>query len=312
MDARPAADGTRVQLMDVDDDTLLQSAKRWMTVGLQQYVAGEDLDFAIHHVGVAIEHLLKAYLATLHPALVVDGRDFDSLLHATGYGDRASKPLSGIKSIMGAEAFKRCRLLLKTDMRISEDGYQPLLDARNGVSHIGYHDHDKARENLIIAFRVAEPLLKKLGAAAPTSSKRGGPAYGFWGTFDTLRINLLDEHASEVKVRYEMKIANARRTLKGLRLDREIMTRIAAQHRNDDDWPVDCPVCGYAGTLSGDIGIEGTEDGSRVVVMFPRWFGCNVCDLDLGADEFGFAGLPYEVQTDWDPDQVYEPGPRGA
>jgi hypothetical protein len=42
---------------------------------------GEPDDFAVHHVGVALEHLLKAYLAFLHPALIVDAKDFDSLLH---------------------------------------------------------------------------------------------------------------------------------------------------------------------------------------------------------------------------------------
>lgn len=63
----------------MDSAQLKRSSERWMNAALAAFVEGpESYDFAVHHAGVATEHLLKAYLAGVHPALIVDGRHFDS------------------------------------------------------------------------------------------------------------------------------------------------------------------------------------------------------------------------------------------
>jgi hypothetical protein len=42
-------------------DQLKTSSKRWMTAALAAFSEGpESYDFAVHHAGIAAEHLLKA------------------------------------------------------------------------------------------------------------------------------------------------------------------------------------------------------------------------------------------------------------
>jgi hypothetical protein len=101
--------GHRVQHMHAEQ--LKLSSQRWMTAALAAFSEGpEAYDFAVHHAGIAAEHLLKAYLATLHPALVVEGKDFDSLLHATGHGAHASVHVTRVKTIAGPAGQRTARV----------------------------------------------------------------------------------------------------------------------------------------------------------------------------------------------------------
>lgn len=84
---------------------------------------GESLDFAVRHAGVGLEHLLKAYLCSLHPALVVDAGHWESLLHAVGHGDRSSIPASRTKSIGLKTAFDHTRTLLKPKNTVSDPDF---------------------------------------------------------------------------------------------------------------------------------------------------------------------------------------------
>jgi hypothetical protein len=75
----------------MDPKDLAESSRRWMGMALSALTRPQDVDMAVHHAVVACEHLLKAYLASLHPVLVAEGKDFTSLLHATGHGDKAKR-----------------------------------------------------------------------------------------------------------------------------------------------------------------------------------------------------------------------------
>lgn len=121
----------------MDAQRLQESAQRWTAGGLAAFSEGEDIDFAVHHLGVALEHLLKAYLASLHPALVVDTNDFDSMLHATGHGSRTKRPSSRTKTIGLAAAFNRVKKLLPKKITVTDVQFEPVLAARNGVAHAG-------------------------------------------------------------------------------------------------------------------------------------------------------------------------------
>jgi hypothetical protein len=67
----------------------------------------DERDMAVLHCGIAVEHLLKAFLASKHPSLLVDGRDFSSLLHAVGEGAYATVDEHLTKSIGALECFRR-------------------------------------------------------------------------------------------------------------------------------------------------------------------------------------------------------------
>jgi hypothetical protein len=78
-----------------------------MQAAFEAFGRGESLDFTVHHAGVGLEHLLKAYLSSLHPALVIDATHLASLLHAVRHGDRSSVPAKC--SVVTPTGWRWCR-----------------------------------------------------------------------------------------------------------------------------------------------------------------------------------------------------------
>lgn len=139
---------------------LKASSQKWMTAALAAFSQGpESYDFAVHHAGIAAEHLLKAYLATLHPALTAGARRFDSLLHSTGHGTHASVPASQAKTIGPVEAPARVHQILRKQIPIDKQALEPVANARNGVAHGGVHDLAEVQTASTACLRLIDPLL---------------------------------------------------------------------------------------------------------------------------------------------------------
>ncbi|MEV5605757.1 hypothetical protein AB0L33_30405 [Streptomyces sp. NPDC052299] len=287
----------------MDSKTLVASAQRWMTTGLEAYARVTDLDFAVHHFGIATEHALKALLASYHPALVIDANDFHGLLHATGNGALIKTSLTNARTIQAATAFERCNQLLKPPLPVKADVFKGLMNARNGVSHLGVHEKSEARQHLITTIRIVDPLLSALGVEEDQ----------FWGHYKTLRDELLVEHADDLKLAFMTKIANAKNVLTARLspdLDPEDLARLSAESVwiDSDEEPAKCPACGMEGRLWGSLFVEQQgegegpeEDEDWAVVLYPLGFKCPVCQLRLELEEFDLAGLPREVRTAHDP-----------
>jgi hypothetical protein len=62
---------------------LNESAVRFAASALDAYLRNR-WDHFLLDAGVSLEHLAKRYLASIHPCLVVEGREFDNLLYACG------------------------------------------------------------------------------------------------------------------------------------------------------------------------------------------------------------------------------------
>ncbi len=272
-----------------------------MSTGLEAYARGTDLDFAVHHFGVAAEHALKALLASYHPALVIDANDFNGLLHATGHGALIKTSLASAKTIQAAAAFERCNLLLKPPLPVKIEVFKSLLNARNGVSHLGVHDRDDARQHLITAIRIIDPLLTALGVEQEQ----------FWGHYRELRDELLQKRADDLKLAYMTKVVNAKNILAvrlGPDLVAEDLARLERGWIDSDEEPAECPACGVEGRLTGHHFVERQDmdesaegDESWAVVLYPLGFTCPICQLRLEIEEFDLAGLPREVRTAHDP-----------
>ncbi|MFB7353483.1 hypothetical protein [Streptomyces gardneri] len=133
---------------------------------------------AVLHGGIGTEHLLKALLAARHPSLLVDGRDFSSLLHATGQSTFAASPETKVKTIGALDAYRRASTLIA--MPVKERDLDPLLTARNGVAHLGAHDDTITHDALAIAVTVADVVLLDLQQDIPA----------FWGVWADNRLDL--------------------------------------------------------------------------------------------------------------------------
>lgn len=297
---RPRSTADRVVTVAVmDQESLQASSRRWMHAALEAFGRGKPLDFAVHHAGVGLEHLLKTYLCSLHPALIVDATHWPSLLHAVGHGDRSGVPASGTKSIGLKLAFEHVQTLLKPKISVAADAFGQVLAARNGVAHVGAHDDKAARDVLGTCIRIATPVLTELGIDAGS----------YWGDYTSLVEQLADEQANELRVMVEAKLARAKRTFEQRfgALTPEQRTGVVAALgatstvSSDYDLQIDCPACEGHGWLHGisevdwDVATDAvTAESVPTVVFYADWFTCTVCGLELEGDEFDHANLEHE------------------
>ncbi|WP_307128646.1 hypothetical protein [Streptomyces sp. B1I3] len=291
-------------------DQLKASSQKWMTAALVAFSQGpESYDFAVHHAGVAAEHLLKTYLATLHPALIAEARHFDSLLHATGHGAHASVPASQAKTIGLVDAMPGCtrsfaRRYRSTSRRSSRSR------TRNGVAHSGVHDVAEVQTVFTTCLRLIDPLLTELNIAPDV----------YWGSYLSLHNRLIEERVRAARIQLESKLAKARGVFQQryghlAPKEREVVLATVTQHANiymDHSEYRPCPACGSNDWLRGDTHIDETNE--PVVVFTPCIFACSACDLEVKNDESWEVGdLSNEVVLDDPPEDFYanwEPDPE--
>ncbi|MFE4647684.1 hypothetical protein [Streptomyces sp. NPDC056707] len=270
-------------------------------------------DLAVHHAGVAAEHVLKAYLARLHPALIVEGKDFNSLLYATGHGAYASVPESQTKTIGLVDAYVRVVAILKGKMPVTRKELQPLADARNGVAHAGFHDPAQVNAVFTTCLRLMDPLLPWLTGVD-----------SFWGPYRGLHDKLLDQRVEAARVQLEGKLTKARHVFSEryahfAEKDRELVlaaiANVASPGYIEHDEGADCPACSSQGWLGGETHISEDED---TVVMTPSVFDCPACDLHLEMEELDMLAEPLGGDIDlevspmdfyvhFEPDETYAP-----
>jgi hypothetical protein len=292
---------------------LFDSARRWAHAGLDAYAQQEpDHDFAVHHVAVALEHLAKAYLCSVHPTLIA-APDFDSLLHLVDQGAHASRPAHRVRTIGMADANQRVRQLLKT--AYSYDGNpsnDPVLAARNGVAHAGLWPPEEARRVLALAVRRVDAILAALD--------RGRES--FWGGHADITAKIVDEAIADITLRVEARIRAARERyaerFSSLSQEaRQAVISVLAESSPPFDVNFEteryrCRACGNQAWLGGftetrfDLAYFDTpcgEAAKAIVVFNPLMFHCSVCDLDLNDDELQQAGIEDLIEPpDAEPD----------
>ncbi|WP_236652290.1 hypothetical protein [Streptacidiphilus neutrinimicus] len=286
----------------MDAEQLKRSSQRWMDAALAAFGAGsESHDFAVHHAGIATEHLLKAYLAGIHPALIVDGRHFDSLLHATGLGSRAGVLPTKVRTIGLAEAHERVLKLLP-NIKINKTALEPLADARNGVAHSAIHDATKAEAVFTVCLRLIDPVLEELDIDPST----------YWGPYLVLHDKLVDEQVRQERVRAEALLTRARAVFA------QRFEHMASKERDVvlaaltsqpmitmvREAPKQCPACGSQGWVAGEVSIRlnGGGGGPEAAYLVPYGFHCAACDLEVDSKLlFHLADLNEDILLEDDP-----------
>jgi hypothetical protein len=145
----------------MDTERLQESSRKHMLRSLDAWCEDER-DMAVLHCGISVEHLLKAFLASKHPSLLIDVRDFNSLLHAIGEGTHATADEYHSKSIGAVECFRRVAQL--TALPVTERQAEPIFSARNGVAHLGIHRTDITDETIAMSVRINDAVLTALNA----------------------------------------------------------------------------------------------------------------------------------------------------
>lgn len=270
-------------------------------------------DDAMAHAGIALEHLMKAYLAAQSPLLIV-GQSAGGALDLAGmrWGLKgAGTPPPTSKTITATEAARRCSYLLAG---LDEKSLRIVLAARNGVLHVGQTEGDAGRVLAAVA-AAAEVLLPEIGKDARS----------LWGNYREAVMGRLDGQRSETAHRVADRIAQSREDwevsrkrhgIEGLNALREMAE---ARLADFDEIRAECPACGAPALLTGDVEVEEAPnydwDGrewslqgvSLAPFVLPTAFRCLACGLRLdGADELEAAGFSIDREeldrsdVDWD------------
>ncbi|WP_158991255.1 hypothetical protein [Streptomyces griseus] len=290
--------------MHLNAEELADSSERWMAAAFAAFSQGSSSEgMAVHHAAVATEHLLKAFLARIHPSLIVEGKDFPSLLYAAGRSDLQQVKGSQIKTIQLGEAYARARSLLPAIPPRPKGAAWPLADARNGVAHAGYHDRSEVITVFVSCIKVIDPLLDELGIGAR-----------YWGLHQGLHDKLLLEGVEAARVRLEQKLTRARRVF----LER--YGHIAEEHWEvvlaaiapvvTPGWigeysaRVACPACPANGHL---LGLSFVDEERATVVLTPHLFECRICELRVEMAELDLLASPLDEDVDLDvpPEDFY-------
>jgi hypothetical protein len=286
------------------------SAPRFGRDSLAALSKGDGVGFALY-AATSLEHLLKSFLAGKHPALIVDARNLDSLLHACGQDAVAKTKRDEVKTISATESLTRvARFLPLLSSHIkSLDG---LFSVRNGAVHLA----DKgAIEPFVLPFlRVSEQVREALGLDRDD----------YWGEYVTLAESTIREHVAdaELKAAAAVAAAKARFAERYKDLDeRSLGAALAAMEANTfrgyEQQPAKCPACGYTALATGTVETEWQyEEDDRVgfiprleATFFAEGLKCSVCGLALDdEDELRAAGVEHswEVEVDED-DFIHEP-----
>lgn len=283
---------------------LYKSAQRFAQRSAADLAAGRA-DDSMANAGIALEHMAKAYLASEHPLLVVGSKqgsiDPAGMLWALARPTRASGG-TGI-TINASEAIRRCCILLP---QLSEKDLRPVLDARNGVLHIGFAPGSDADIIISQVARAAEFLLPKIGKESR----------GLWGNYYSAVMGRLHSRRDRIANRVADKLASARDShelaFKRLGVDGVSALRAAADRYSysENEEPMACPACRGPAVVSGSIEVEeepgyaDESDWSLAGFTLVPWLHlqslrCQVCGLFLeGEEEIREAGVRTVLQTE--------------
>lgn len=288
---------------NMDKHSFTSSAAGFARSALSAWADG-DRAVALLHAGVSLEHLCKALLCSLSPALVAQG-DADSLLHLVGHGKHAKK---APKTVTATEALNRVKRVLD-DPRLDQSEIGLLLDLRNGVAHAG----------LLPAGELEKVMTAWAGAEHALVDAVGQDWRIFLAEQARLGEAIEQQRDAEIVARVEKLIGEAGkigRHIDGLP-EYEQLAVLEAAETSVRRWPADesiqdtlCPACGRTAIMSGEVEVDfepdyDVEDGFPYVsglagtaYFLARNLRCPYCKLELdGIEELEAAPA---VDTKWE------------
>jgi hypothetical protein len=301
----------------IDQQQLLESARDFAERALNAYVE-DDTRVILANAAFSLEHLCKAYLHGMHPALLIELRNgqLDSLLHLVGHGDRARKARPP-RTISGREALARVEHVLP-NLNVPQELLAQLIDVRDGMVHVGFMSSSGIGELLTAFLQFSDQLHDELG------SERQGR----WGEHAELAEALIARAQSQTEQETHRRIATARARFARFAeipvsdLASDVAARAAeADASSDIRKAVYCVACGYpvprlSGRMWMDRPAADIDDpelplmtvadlADPVFTASPAdtciwWTGerfeCPQCGLTLNAEHLEPAGLPQRTR----------------
>lgn len=258
-----------------------------MRSALEAYDQGESSVFLLH-AGIALEHLLKARLANLNPALLSKGGKPQSAIWFADESKHDGVIPTDLRTISLDESLTLVRAI-GVPLNLYEDGITALREHRNGVAHfVGPSDP--------VAVSVLVPVLQTM---ILLSTDLDVDAADFFGDFSDFVLTQVDTYRQE-----EERVYEGRRAQAWMRFDsqhggasEEVLVHLRQlaevrwHRRAPDDQLIDCPVCGLPAYANGnleqvgwdvDYGRDGHPEAAYPSLEYtPYELQCPTCGLRL-------------------------------
>lgn len=282
---------------------LFAAARRFAQLALDDFEV-EDWDTFVLHAGTSLELLGKSYLSKLHPALIVSGTE--SLLYACQVPGHAAMPTSKVRTVGLDETIKRCGRILPTIENLTRGDLIHVIDARNGVAHMGGFEEAVATRTATAFFRASQEILSGLDRPiGDLWEKRMGTVLGVLEQASKATGARVKDKIKAAKIQYNDRFRDVPDQVR----DAMIASVEESYVLHDvDETLFPCPVCGNPGHTAGAVEpgwVPGEPDEPELEVTFyPYEFRCRICGLAVdGEDEIQAAGLPDNfILEDVDPE----------
>jgi len=292
--------------------SLTESAKRYALLAANEFVTGNRAACALA-AGVAVEHALKARIAAESPVFLALGRNDDAWFRSARklltYAEDAvafEAVSDDVQTLGGSQALTRA-FAIDSTLKTLDPHIRRVFQCRNGQAHMGMAGTE---EMTVVFASCAKAVMEILDLRV-----------GFWGPHASMVESLLDELATELRQRVEVKLAAARTEFER-RFGSEtalVRSTLIQQIESARSWrysdevrPYECPVCGSGALIQGTNHVEVEYDRHtgypvETVVLDAIRFVCEACCLVLdGADELEAVGIDPEMENEGvDPGDVY-------
>lgn len=142
-------------------ERLLASGSRFLRSSLHAY-DGSHWDVFALHAGAAVEHLMKACLAAVNPALIAKRDHLQSIIWFAD-PSRCSSPMHpDLRTITFEESGKLLQMI-NTDVNKHNDILVAVQRARNSAAHLGPASANEAQELLPKMLRLMNLLIEAAG-----------------------------------------------------------------------------------------------------------------------------------------------------
>lgn len=269
---------------------LMASGARFCQSAMAAYDKDEWNVFTLH-AGTALEHIIKARLAALNPALIAK-RDHPTSLLWFADNEKHNEPMHAELRTIGLDECINLAVLLNRELAKHKERLAELQRARNSVAHLGAVTTEAAGQMLSTFLRTVILLVNDAGADVDD-------VFGDYFGFVVSQIKKSDNEQARV---YGGRVAQARMRYEALSSN---MTAEEAEHRRQlveiqwhrrsiEEQLVNCPVCGFPAYVEGEVWLdywepEVDEDGQvshyPVVVYEAADLRCPTCDLHLDSPD---------------------------
>lgn len=303
------------------NSSLFIRAKDFNLRAIREHINGDNTHSLVS-MAISAELLGKSYLAGIHPSLIADLKDFDSLLTIVGAGAHSKRPIHDVKTISATEVFSRCQKLLPS-LSDYKTELEKLANIRNGIVHVGLYD-------TVLAEKLFVPYLKHtkaiINAMELTNSEFHGDHTKYVeqtieGSSESIR-NGVARLIEKSKGTFAKRFGELEPDLMAKLLESVVATYAPSSSREQ---LLGCPACGTKALVRGlpiitDYDADFDQDGNvisatPIAVLHLNSLRCKACDLSLTTIEsLQAAGVPTildDVIVDpWDhsdPQEDFEP-----